>query len=561
MTRIDKYLEKYLDGSISAEETEEFRALLASDPRLEQELTETLELRSILHDDLLEIDLPSELSSHVAAMVGERFAALARTEAAEEEEEAKRRGLLLPRFFSGRRVGSMAVAAVALLVIALAPTITFENGTPGAGTPDTGIAPIGDDEFATLDLRLQEATPTSPTTTSPRTSTRLNTTRPARSSDLAATPASRQTPVPDIHPVHPVDPPTRTDPTPVTPVTTPVTTPAVDPAEALIAENSLRTLRQMINTPNLLEQVIAENLALENRSHTTEIDRPPVSRSLADLAGSDTPATDGISLALGGDSEEGTLASTLAQRRPLERSKQESYQRVMFGGTLVSGVSSGSTNLSLEGSAYLALGLGENSRVGLEGGSATFRHRRDVPVEIRTPVTTVAARAVVTDGEEGEEGEGDGVMLVGAGGGGPRTVGSEGGATNPGGERLGGADDLDQQTPPRSEPGPIPGAANPGYNVSYGLESYETETSMVYGLVFYDHTVTSISRRLSLNGRLGVGGADGGMVLSARAYAAIASHENVAWTLGLGGAMLHEFSGEIDFNATYGLNAGVQFGF
>src|SRR5690606_25149301 len=121
MTRIDKYLEKYLDGSITERETEEFRQLLASDPRLEQELGETLELRSVIHDDLLEIEPPAWLSSRVEAMVGERFAAIPfeADPIEEEEEEEKRRGVILPWFVSGRMAGSMAVAAVVLLMIAL----------------------------------------------------------------------------------------------------------------------------------------------------------------------------------------------------------------------------------------------------------------------------------------------------------------------------------------------------------------------------------------------------------------------------------------------------------
>ena len=84
---------------------------------------------------------------------------------------------------------------------------------------------------------------------------------------------------------------------------------------------------------------------------------------------------------------------------------------------------------------------------------------------------------------------------------------------------------------------------------------------MIYGLVFYDHTVTSLNKKLNINGRIGVGGADGGIVLNARAYAAISTHENVAWTLGVGGSMLHDFANDVDFNANYGVNAGVELGF
>lgn len=568
MTRIDKYLEKYLDGSITERETEEFRQLLASDPRLEQELGETLELRSVIHDDLLEIEPPAWLSSRVEAMVGERFAAIP-FEAdpfEEEEEEEKRRGVILPWFVSGRMAGSMAVAAVVLLMVALAPTIEFESGDPfgstgpfmaesdaGSGQTDRPIASLlpgsGPSAVAQDAQDIDQIIPSTPVDADP--SARVSEAN-AGGLEVRDGITSRTTPAAVV-----VRDENRAEPTNAElPPAEELPTSQIDPADRIVAENSINELLWMTSAPSALDYYTQDDPLLDRPDRQLPESRSgrSVVPSLDEVLGDGPAVPRGLRLSRGRSEASADLA---ASRLPVE---EENYQRVMFGGTLASGVTSRSTGLSLEGSAYLALGLGQNSRIGLEGGSATFRHRRDVTVEILTPAGSpaVAARAVVNDDDDDETG----VMLIGAGG--QIGAGGEGGGVlNPGGRPdnpVGG--DLNPSDPlrPIDEPLPTRGRVE-GYNVSYGMESYEIDASMVYGLVFYDHTVTSLSDRLNLNGRIGVGGADGGMVLSARAYAAIASHENIAWTLGVGGSMLHDFAGEIDFNATYGLNAGVEFGF
>lgn len=564
MTRIDKYLEKYLDGSITEKETEEFRQLLASDPRLEQELGETLELRSVIHDDLLEIEPPAWLSSRVEVMVGERFAALPfEADPFEEEEEEKRRGVILPWLVSGRMAGSMAVAAVVFLMVALAPTVEFESGDPFGSTPlfmaengtdaDGSARPTspllsGNELVAdVVDRTLQERS--IPVSTQGNTPIRraegtgeMGDIRGASESDASSSGAQT---------IPAGDPSGEMEREMV------ALTEEVDPTDQLVAENSINDLQWMLSAPNALDYYAQDNPGLDHPARALpdrRIDRGSLP-SIDEMFGDRAADPRGVRLNRGGQGESPDLAES---RMPVEET-DESYQRVMFGGTLASGMTSRSTGLSIEGSAYLALGLGQNSRIGLEGGSATFRHRRDVTVEILTPAGSpaAAARAVVNDDDDGK-----GVMLIGAGG---RTGagGESGGVLNPGGEPGNGiGEDLNPPDPSLSLEDPLPTRGRvEGYNVSYGMESYEIDASMVYGLVFYDHTVTSLSERLNLNGRIGIGGADGGMVLSARAYAAIASHENIAWTLGVGGSMLHDFAGEIDFNATYGLNAGVEFGF
>ncbi len=576
MTRIDKYLEKYLDGSITEKETEEFRELLASDPRLEQELAETLELRSVIHDDLLEIEPPAWLSSRVEAMVGERFAAIPfeSDPYVEEDEEERRRGVVLPWFVSGRMAGSMAVAAVLLLMVALAPTVTFESGGPlGSGQPFA----VGNG--ADVDRSDRPVASLLPQNTPAADAAGRNLEADSRSASADAAELIRAgRPVADpsaensggvTRATPPAEAPSLPEPDQsvaedllLAEETVESPTSAIDPADQAVAANTINELQWLLAAPNRLDYLTREDLTADDPDRELADRRigRSVVPSLDDELGAHSASPRGLRLSRGNSEASADLAES---RLPIDE-KNENYQRVMFGGTLASGLTSRSTGVSIEGSAYLALGLGENSRIGLEGGSATFRHRRDVTVEILTPAgveSMAAARGVVQEDDEG----GKGMMLIGAGGraGGVGAGGeSGGGGLNPGGESGSGVEDP---TPTQiitfpDEPVPTRGRIE-GYNVSYSRQSYEIDASMVYGLVFYDHTVTSLSDRLNLNGRVGIGGTDGGMVLSARAYAAIASHENIAWTLGVGGSMLHDFAGEIDFNATYGLNAGVEFGF
>ena len=571
MTRIDKYLERYLDGSITEQEMTEFRDLLESDPRLYAQLSETLELRSVLHDDLLAIEVPASLSSSVMSRVGADFAALAEISSEShlpgndvEEEEERRRALLFPAFISGRMAGSMAVAMVMLLMIGLTPTLN--PPTESSAADPSFIAALGAVANEGLPLQRSGAEEASGSEAAsalsalPATSEgsrsgavrsirsvergtieggeSLSTAVATLSADLSGSP---EVPVSSSNEFFPE-----------------VNTAELDaPNEmALAATEDPLTLGGAHRSPNPLLLIDRNRSLLE--STLDRFDREGEVESDLDNVLADV-ATDprGVTLFTFGGGEQEDLPQ-LKMIEPVE--EKESHQRIMLGGTLASGVTSSSSGITLEGSAYLALGLGEKSRIGLEGGSATFRYSRDVQVEIITPSSRVSAARVVVRGSDGQEEESDPTGLSPEQG--PR-------GADPGEEPRGRtAEEIDalgnRDLPQVVATGEDAGARvnrTDGYQVSYGLQSEAGEASRPYGLIFYDHTVTSLSDRLNLNGRLGVGGTDGGVVLSARAYAAISTHQNVAWTIGVGGSMLHEFEQENDFNANYGLNAGVEFGF
>lgn len=536
MTRIDKYLDTYLSGSISDAELQEFQELLEQEPHLRAELSETLELRSMLHDDLLAIEVPEHLSAAVARNVGTQFATL---QYAEEEEEEKRRGAPLPFLISGRMAGSMAVAMLLLLVVGLTPTL---NPIGSERTDAPGL-------FGTLSLEnvpLRGTVASDLQSTSPVVPNRAIALRRVSEQSTPETNALNQrVPASDPGLIAAND------------LLEPVPTDETFVPEDFLDESSVATVDLPVNVdpigPLGGPRARVNPLILENGFELTN-DAPvgDLERSLSAIL-KDVPAEprDGFAISLGGQSDDEQIP-VLAAIDPHSSEEEEGYQRVMLGGTLASGMTSSTSTLSLEGSAYLAFGLGENSRIGLEGGSTTFRYRRNVAVEILTPTNQVLAGKGVVSEKESSSPIPAG---AGSGGGGDVNSGGEKGVNDPLGNPIHPGEVLSEPDLQRRS------SRTDGYDVSYGLESYDTEASMAYGLVFYDHTVTSLSDRLNLNGRLGVGGTDGGIVVNARAYAAISTHRNIAWTVGVGASTFHEFERETDFNANYSLNAGLQLGF
>ncbi|MCE2502957.1 MAG: hypothetical protein J4G05_02695 [Chlorobi bacterium] len=526
MTKVDNYLEKYLDGSISEGELQHFRDLFDTEPRLRTELLQTLELRSIIHDDLLILTPPEALSMVVRETLSEQFAELA------EEEEEKRR----PLFFPERIAGASLVAMVTLVLIALAPTLIAPSGSDrlaGLELPDI-------DPQATSTALLAEASNSQGST--PLLSSASQETR-ATASGISSLRTKRVS-EPRQQVYNQAD----------------QSIAILDRSSIEADPNGFAEISDPEIEPNRSESVANESFLRE------DVDRHP---SLDTESGLTIPEVssvvlNGQSLRSLGENPDKLLASALSSPKLLDKTQpkarygqggdngtvvvlrsnsrqipmlgnsESSRRRIMFGGTLASGITTKKSTFSVQGSAYLALALGEKNRIGLEGGSAMFGYHKvglEGGVEGEKPLHRFARSNIGPDDLSS-------------------AIESEGGSrvNSRAGGSLG-----EEQTDGRT-------ASQPN-RPQYYFHSYESEASMVYGLVFYDHKVTSVNKRLNIHGRVGVGGADGGIVLNARAYAAISTHENVAWTLGVGGSMLHEFSQEVDFNANYGVNAGVELGF
>jgi hypothetical protein len=111
-------------------ELERFQTLLENVPEYRTELRQSLEVRSLLHDDALNLKPPADLSEHIRIAVGASFEADA---IVEQQEQRARRGL----FIAPLRISAGVLAACCLLVgVAFSPTL------PHLATGSSGTAPV-----------------------------------------------------------------------------------------------------------------------------------------------------------------------------------------------------------------------------------------------------------------------------------------------------------------------------------------------------------------------------------------------------------------------------------
>jgi hypothetical protein len=172
----DLLVRKYLRGTLSSSELERLRDLLERVPEYRTELRQILELRSIIHDDALRLVPPRDLSDRTRETVGAQFAGLesllqhdadrlatpgdlsdatrmavgqlftasasvAPVVLVEEEEEPKRRAVILPYRVMGRAL----VAASFAIIVALAPTLltpTLDESGRGIAANDRTTSPL-----------------------------------------------------------------------------------------------------------------------------------------------------------------------------------------------------------------------------------------------------------------------------------------------------------------------------------------------------------------------------------------------------------------------------------
>ena len=66
----EQLLRKYFDGAMTEAELERFQTLLENVPEYRTELRQSLEVRSLLHDDALNLKPPTDLSEHIRIAVG-----------------------------------------------------------------------------------------------------------------------------------------------------------------------------------------------------------------------------------------------------------------------------------------------------------------------------------------------------------------------------------------------------------------------------------------------------------------------------------------------------------
>lgn len=537
MTKVDKYLHKYLEGTITEPEMQEFRDLLESEPHLQTEMKQILDLRSLVHDDLLELNPPNFLSEGVREMVGERFAALAE----EEEKERKR-----PLFFTERIAGSFVTAMVALVLVALGPSL---------------IAPSGSDTPSAAELALLE--------------------RPAVTANAAGEigPENRRGNIPTG--VRAADAPAQR---------APVRYQAATPANGANSEAGNYGLAEGTQ-PNVSvpapvigpfeEQEMTAQVPSPDESGNAGANMPQLpprsdllftaeaanggnfsvdpGRSVS-AASNRTPAMNGREI----PEQSGAIASVLPPSYGAERSASSATPRIAFGFTVgAGGLTNSPSSVALtQGAGYAAVSLSESNRIGIEAGGSKFRY-----------VHTTYSQEVLPLGKSNAN-AGD---AWGAASGGATVAGVYQVYGNGGGGQSGSGSTVPQSRPRTQDPtqitekeegpaffggrpSPIPQSSTSA-NTIIRSHTYESDTSMGYGMLFYDRRVVSLNDELNIRSRVGVGGTDGGLIFDIRAYAAFATNENVAITLGVGGSALRELSHEGKLSANYGVQVGAELGF
>lgn len=550
MTQIDKYLSQYLDGSISEQELLDFRDLLESEPQLQTELRQVLDMRSLIHDDLLELTPPESLSNHVLEQVGAQFALLV-----EEDEEEKRRGLF---FLSGRSAGSLVTAMVALVMLALAPGLL---NSPSEGTSEDALAGVlvpSTEQVRELPAVRAAEAPV-----------------PARSVEPVATRRSA----------------------PRVASTTEFVSSEVDAnAEGAFASADTDVLIRSGNQGAVQSDIdvasgqIASDPADESFAlrPAEEVEYLPVSpeatrmnvlvgsgtNSLADVQSMSTLFDKSGERVREDEQNRQMIAETLEKHRTngLHVAEESSSPRLSFGFTVGAGglTRSPSAVAVTQRAGYATYNLNEDNRIGLEAGGSTFRYTHTSFTQTEVPAGAFAKANAVSIYES--------IYSTRGGNGGSFAIGGFGGAVNNGGGTNGGGAkggsgggstsgsviDLNKQDDGRLLSGVESGSGKqPPQNVRGIIKahSYESDTSMGYGMLFYDRKVAALSDFMKIHGRVGVGGTDGGLIFDVRAYAAFATHENVAITIGVGGSALRELKSETPLSANYGVQVGAELGF
>ena len=559
MTQIDKYLPQYLDGSITEQELLEFRDLLEAEPQLQTELRHLLDLRSIIHDDLLTLTPPDSLAHSVREQVGTQFALLA------EEEEERRRPFILNQRFAG----SFATAMVAMVLIALAPGLLH---TPVGGNDNGTIASIQapiNPGNGNLQSVVEE------------TSKELEASSARRSSvQRSVSTVNRRT----TQVSHSVSNSSTIDESIATTTLADLTDPETTSEEASDQIPSNPGSNDHVADP-IVPDTPQESFALLQQDKVQDINAYSLPGRVDVLVGTDlnnhseiraaSQLFDKSSKQL--EEEEGhrqRIAATVESHSSTSHflnSDESSAPRLAFGFTVgAGGLTRSSSSVAVtQRAGYATYSLNEDHRIGLEAGGSTFRYTRTSFTQTQAPpviaakantysiyelansnnyshASTFAINRLGGSGSTGGNASGNGPNATGSGGGDAPIPIDHGKYTSP---------SLSGENPVQS--------GQPQQNVRGIVQSHshESDTAMGYGMLFYDRKVVALSDIMKIHGRVGVGGTDGGLIFDLRAYAAFATHENVAITVGVGGSALREFESKTPVSANYGVQVGAEFGF
>ncbi|MBS1911746.1 MAG: hypothetical protein JST22_07155 [Bacteroidetes bacterium] len=539
-----------MSGTITDGELDQFQSLLERVPEYMAELRDTLELRSLLHDDALTLTPPADLSEHVRIAVSSSFAADAITEF--EEVSRRRRAFLFPL-----RITAGALVAVCLAVsVALTPTL-----------PPGTFAAKGSQSIQTG--RMADNSIDAPSPANIRGNTSVPHVRP----NPAHAPAERSGIPVDNHAAT-AQPDVLAD-------------AGTAHADAVSATHAGRTegYRWLVD-----HEIPIRVPAMEADGHGGSIASNDVRHS-------------GNPILLGGSGSEGMISRDpmdLLMRTPMgsgynplidsatQRESQPSIQSEATPGEAIASVTPNDWHLMtigvtlgagsiiekvsptalLQNSYYFSFSLSGGDRIGVEMGASTFERES----KSSSPFGA------------GKRNSNDNIFLASnlpVSGGGGSYLGLVDNAQGSHSKGLGKSVIDDTPTNgdlPTKDLPPVPkrGSDMKDNSRSYAVDPTEPsgpvptpapahllEQQITYGAVFYDHRF-KLGKRWDVCGRVTVGAADDGLVSSFRTYAAYSpGTRNISLTMGVGSSTLFNLSPtrEKTVSTNYGVYYGVELGF
>jgi|GEM_PF-2026627 len=512
----DHLLREYLSGSLSDSELEQFRTLLDDVPEYRTELRQTLEIRSLIQDDAMNLVPPPELADHVRIAVGSSFAADVLT----EREQMEKRHRVIPYAI---RISASTLAAVCLMVgVALTPTLPSSPVTSAGQTAVTS-----DLARSTPEADAPQDAPKVKAAAAPAQHGRV---RQARHTD------SRETARPAFWVLgHEV--PYRT-----------VRNGSIPDGSSGIASNDVPS-------------AVTPPTDAARQPYPMILSRDPVEilyRNLA--AGAYRPAL--------GD-------SVLHRRAPAPGFEPETEDMFAMdadaGRLLAFGVTIGSGQITetknptalLQKSCYMLFSVSENDRIGVEMGASSFQQSERTPYGLGIKLSSgsygaddiagLTYDAFTTAQYSGRVyqyglGSVDMPSQADARRSDPPIFYGKVAAGMPSQERDINGEQSNIKLQPTQPTQPE-------------RQEVILEQQIAYGGIFYDRRF-QVNRSWDVCGRLTFGGADNAVVGSVRAYAAFNPTKNVTLTVGIGGSGLRSFTSKSsNFSANYGIYYGIETGF
>ncbi len=546
----ERFLNKYLNGSLNDQELEQFRALLDHSPHYREELRQILDLRSAIQDDALHLTPPESLSETVRLAVGASFATARLGDRQPVVEEKRRRAVWAPYRMAG------VVAVIMAVAIPFGPEL-FRGAVKAPG----------------VDGKIAMSSPASGVDGRVRTSDRSGNAG-SRLSDggSSSTNASGNERAGSGADVSGTSSPASGGPAlaaSIAPIPSDAGRSGAGSASlngtALGSDDEARNGRARHSAEGSdLDATFASNsisLPAELSVQQGVFERSGLIRSDMQtlLKPRDVDAFGGILAASEpiGERNDPMLAA-LTHQDPLQAVTGSNDARLLtVGVTLGAGQVSKAKSATalLQNSYYFAVSVSQSDRIGIEMGAAAFEQVKSVISYTPTGSSDPTGSAFAKRSELNNKNGSDIARLP------DRPIGTGLGYSSPSDVMLpiGEFDPSRGMLPVSVETRQSPQGGGPSYRTT--LVEQRLEQQITYGAVFYDHRIR-VTNDIDLCGRLAFGGADAAVVGGVRAYAAYSPSKTVTFTLGVGGSTLYNVTQQsTGGSSNYGIYYGIETGF